>query len=238
LPPTSSVFFYSPGGFVVGSAATINVGNLVLSASPVIDDGQGNFITGPENTVQFGQAPNANALITTQLGSQIGASGTDNYVAMVAPSIEHRGSITTAGQAALVAARSATINFSPDGLFDIQVTEGTDSSFGIDSYGSITGTASTGSGDNNRIYMVAVPKNQAMTMAIRTGSTLGFEIAGAADVDGNAIVLTNGRDLVDGKVDAVAAGNGAGEDWVTIGGVTVTSALSAEADRVHLFTPP
>ena len=41
-------------------------------------------------------------------------------------SITHQGDIRTDGTAALVAAEAATINFNPDGLFDIAVTVGTD----------------------------------------------------------------------------------------------------------------
>ncbi|HET9398674.1 MAG TPA: hypothetical protein VFO45_07650, partial [Sphingomicrobium sp.] len=51
-----SIYFYSPSGFVITGTAVINVGSLVLSASPITVDGQGNFIN--NGTVTFGQAPN------------------------------------------------------------------------------------------------------------------------------------------------------------------------------------
>lgn len=58
-----SVFFYSPSGFVLTGTSVFNVGSLVLTASPISVDGNGNFIT--NGTVTFGQAPNPNAAINT-----------------------------------------------------------------------------------------------------------------------------------------------------------------------------
>ena len=235
-----SIYFYSPSGFVLGANATINVGSLVLSASPITVDGNGLFITGPNNSVTFGQTVNPNAAVNTvgAFGLSPGAIvNASDYVAFVAPRVEHQGTINVAGQAALVAAEAATIDFTPDGLFNIQITSGTTDSEGVRIGGDINGPASDGS-TNHRIYAVAVPKNQLITMTIATGANLGFDIAGAANVDGNAIVLSAGNNISGGQVGAVAAGNGAGEDWIIIGGVTVTSAFTAQAQsRVHMFTP-
>ena len=107
-----SLYFYSPGGFLLGGGSVINVGSLVLSASPITVDAFGDFIFVPNNNeVIFGQAPRATAGIVTSAGSQINANAGDAYVAMVAPSVQHGGSITVNGSAALVAAEAATINF-------------------------------------------------------------------------------------------------------------------------------
>ena len=173
-----SVYFYSAGGFVLGQNSLINVGSLVLSASPITVSG-GNFITGASNSVTFGQTLNASARIITTLGSQINANASDAYVAMVAPRVQHGGAINVSGSAALVGAEAAIINFSPDGLFNIQVTSGTTDANGVSSNGTITGSASTGANDIHRAYMVAVPKNAALTMVIAQGGSLGFDIAGA-----------------------------------------------------------
>ena len=54
-------------------------------------------------------------------------------------------------------------------------------------------------GDNHRIYMVAVPKNQAIT-AILEGS-VGFDDAVVASVENGAIVLSAGYSVVAGNVD-------------------------------------
>src|SRR5690348_11750596 len=121
------IYFYSPSGFVLTGTSVFNVGSLVLSASPITVDGNGNFIN--NGSVTFGQAPNPAARITTVSDvsgtAQINAPQAGSYVALVAPRVEQGGKITVNGSAALVGAEAATINFSPDGLFDIQVDVGT-----------------------------------------------------------------------------------------------------------------
>ncbi|MEP7315093.1 MAG: hypothetical protein ABI667_00185 [Sphingomicrobium sp.] len=227
-----SIYFYSPSGFVLGSNAVINVGSLVLSASPLQLDGANQFITGANNTVVFGQAPNPNAAVTTvgafgQLpGAQINAS---NYVAFVAPRVVHDGAITVNGQAALVGAEAATISFRPNGLFDIEVTSGTTDSNGVVVNGDINGPASSGPGDYRRAYMVAVPKNQAMTMVIGAGANLGFDIAGAADVEGNVIVLSAGQDVIFGSTTGGTNAPGTGASSISVNGVAATSTFRASA---------
>lgn len=228
-----SIYFYSPSGFVLGANATINVGSLVLSASPITVDGNGLFITGPNNSVTFGQTVNPNAAVNTvgAFGLSPGAIvNASDYVAFVAPRVEHQGTINVAGQAALVAAEAATIDFTPDGLFNIQITSGTTDSEGVRIGGDINGLASDGS-TNHRIYAVAVPKNQLMTMTIAGGANLGFDIAGAANVDGNAIVLSAGYNVVAGQADnsnPFVNGNQASILW---NGSNATSALTGTANR-------
>ena len=191
-----SVFFYTPGGIVLGPNALINVGSLVLTTSPVETFGANNdqFING--TSVNFLDAA-AGSRITTIPGSTINALNQGSYVAMVSPRVEHNGTINVNGAAALVAAEAATISFNTDGLFNITVDAGTAESQdeGIEVNGTITGPASSGPGDNHRAYLVAVPKNTLLTMAIASGANLGFDIAGAADVVGNAVVLSAGHDI-------------------------------------------
>jgi filamentous hemagglutinin family protein len=208
------VFFYSPSGFVIGANATIDVGSLVLTSRPITVDGNGNFIN--NGVVQFGAVAdpfgntlNPLAAINTVDGSQINALTAGSYVALVAPRVEHDGAIAVNGQAALVGAEAATINFRTDSLFDITVDVGTTDGNGVvvGSNGSIGGPASSGSGDLHRAYLVAVPKNSALTMLISSGADLGFDVAGAADVVGNAVVLSAGHNISFGDtVDAPASG--------------------------------
>ncbi|HEY0629240.1 MAG TPA: hypothetical protein VGD23_07925, partial [Sphingomicrobium sp.] len=193
--PGGNIFFYSPSGFIVGSSAAINVGSLVLSASPIaVTDGS--FIV--DGSVTFGQAPNPNAAITTAAESDINAFGTGSYVALVAPQITHRGTIRTDTAAALVAAEAATINFSPDGLFNIQVTVGADpgNRLHVDG-GTITRNNPENVGDH-RAYLVAVAKNDAVTMLIENGGSIGFETASSATVEDNVIVLSGGGSVFNG----------------------------------------
>lgn len=220
-----SVFFYSPGGIVVGANAVINVGSLVLTTSPILVDGSGNFING--TTVTFGQAA-TDTHVWVNPGAQISALNEGSYIALVAPEVWNGGTINVNGAAALVGAEAATINFRTSGLFDIQVTTGTTDINGVRNTGTITGPASSGFGDNHRAYLVAVPKNTAMTMLITAGSNLGFAVAGAADVDGNAVVLSAGHDVSFGSISGESAASG-GQANFQLTNANITSALTGDA---------
>jgi len=234
--PGGTVFFYSPGGIIVGSTAVFDVGNLGLTSSAPVVDANGNWYTG--NQVQF-QASDPGRMVNTLAGAQINAPSPNSFVALVAPSISQRGDITVNGQAALVSADAATITFAPSGLFDIQVTSGT-SATGTTLFndGDITGPASTGAGVNQRVYAVAVPKNTAITLAIGAGSNLGFEVAGAADVVGNAVVLSAGRDIVGGTIaTGRSGGGGTGASDLNIANTAVTSSLrGSSTDETFFFS--
>lgn len=235
-PVGGSVYFYSPGGFLFGATSAINVGSLVVSASPIQFDANGTFITGARNEVVFGQALTPGATITTNTGAQFNANNEGSYVALVAPRVIRGGNIAVNGQAAIVAAEAATIRFAPDGLFDIEVTSGTGQANGITGGGDITGPASSGAGDNHRVYMVAVPKNQAMSLAISQGADLGFAVAQAADVVGNAIVLSAGHDIVGGAIQtARSAGGGTGASTISANAINATSAVTARATESATF---
>ena len=226
-----SVYFYSPSGFVLGPHSLINVGSLVLSASPIAVDGNGNFIN--NGTVVFGQASNPSASIVTVSDingtSVINALNGGSYVAMVAPRVEHHGTINVNGSAALVGAEGATMTFRPSGLFDIQVDVGTTDGEGVNIDGTIAGPASSSTDDFHRIYAVAVPKNTALTMAIAAGASLGFDVAQAADVVGNAVVLSAGHNISFGTAEFDQAAAGGAPANIRISNAAITSALNADA---------
>lgn len=222
-----TVFFYSPGGILVGSTGVFDVGSLALTTSDLAyDAGTGAF--GTAGTYDF-LAANAGSSVQIANGASITAGPNGAYVALVAPSIVQDGAISVDGSAALVAADAATITFKPSGLFDIAVTSGTSASGTVlSNSGSVGGPAGSSSLFNHRIFMVAVPKNDAITMAIASGSSLGFDIAGAADVTGNAIILSAGQDVLSGlPTFAPSIGGGTGQADAAIGAITATSALTA-----------
>lgn len=225
--PGGTVFFYSPGGILIGASSVFDVGNLVLTTSDLNFDSAGNFDS--SGSYVFQPASVAGSQIIVSAGAQLGATVDGSYIAMVAPSVTNNGTITVNGSAALVAADAATITFSPSGLFDIQVDSGTSATGTVVSNnGTITGPAATDPAFFHRIYMVAVPKNDAITMAIGAGSSLGFDIAGAADVSGNTIVLSAGNDVVGGGAQNVSsAGGGSGLVSITGGDANFTSNLFA-----------
>ena len=104
------------------------------------------------------------------------------------------GDIGVNGSAAYVAGEDVTLTMN-QGLFDIQVDVGTTDTNGVVHDGVTGGPASTGAGDNQKIYMVAVPKNQALTMLL--SGNAGFTPAGAAQVINGEIVLSAGWSIFD-----------------------------------------
>ena len=189
--PGGTILFSSPGGIIVGASALFDVGSLVLTTLNVVDDGAGNFIT-PGGGFEFnlgGDFPNA--AIITEAGSQIVASAENSYVAFVAPVIVHGGSVSVNGSAAYIAGEELefTVN---QGLFDIIVTTGSDNPTPIThaAGASTGGPASTGGTDNHAVYMVAVPKNQAIQMLLE--GSVGFQPAISASIENGVIILSSG----------------------------------------------
>jgi hypothetical protein len=149
------------------------------------------FVT-PGGGFQFDSGSDfPNAAIVTEAGSQIVATAENSYVALVAPVIVHGGSVSVNGSTAYIAGEELefTVN---QGLFDIVVTTGSDNPTPIThSAGASTGgPASTGGTDNHAIYMVAVPKNQAIQMLLE--GSVGFQPAVSASVENGVIILSSG----------------------------------------------
>ena len=241
--PGGTVFFYTPGGIVIGSNAVFDVGNLGLTTAAPLTDGNGNFII--NDTVQFQNADSATA-IDIQAGAFIDALSEGSYVAMFAPRIRQAGEIYVNGQAVFAAGEAGSITFSPDGLFDIQIDVGSEAGFGsIEHIGSTGGPASSGAGDNHRIYMVSIPKNTSMTMAIQGGSQLGFDIAQSATMDGNVVVLSAGHNVVGGEIEQAPNPAALGNSFINIDNISgplvgapilFTSQVNARAQTdVNLF---
>src|SRR6185437_157595 len=160
-----NIWFYSPNGILIGATAVFNVGGLLLTTA---DPGNNWSTTAGGFTANMGPA-SSTSFVTVSNGAQINAQS--SYVAIVAPKITQAGSVNVNGSVAYVAAEQATLTFN-QGLFDIAVDVGTDDPNGIIHTGSTTGTGNATSADNHSIYMVAVPKNQALTMLL--GGTVGF----------------------------------------------------------------
>ncbi len=232
--PGGRIYFYTPNGLIIGPNAQIDVGALGLTTSNIqyTTGFGGGFITGTgSDTVVFTGA-NPGSFVTVQPAAQINATqlNLNNYVAILAPYIQQGGTINVNGSTALIAAEAGTMTWS-NGLFDVQVSTGTDGDAthqAIFHLGSTGGPASGGAGDLHRIYTVAVPKNTAITTLIASGSSLGFDIAGAADVAGNAVILTGGYDIVGGSI-VPSSGAGGGTSNVQVTNSAVTSDLSLHA---------
>jgi filamentous hemagglutinin family protein len=181
------VWFFSPGGIVVGASAVFDVGGLLLTTNDV-----SNFTPGPQGfSAAFGAATNSPSKVQIQSGAQVNAVQPGSYVAVVSPRIEQSGDVRVNGSAAYVAGEKVALTMN-QGLFDIQVFVGTSDANGVVHDGSTTGPANAAESDNHSIYMVAVPKNQALTMLL--GGTVGFDSTTAAIANGQ-ILLSAGYDV-------------------------------------------
>ncbi|RVT43610.1 beta strand repeat-containing protein [Sphingobium algorifonticola] len=226
--PGGSVWFYTPGGFVVGSTGVLDIGNLVLSSNP-IDTTGGLF--GPGNTIRFRGAAGNAAGVTINSGAQITASAANSYVALVAPRVEQGGTVAVNGSTAYVAAEQADIRIN-GGLFDIAVTVGTTDTNGVVHTGTTNGPASTNNPpsapDNQRVFMVAVPKNNALTMLL--SGDVGYPAAASVAQENSAVVLSAGYDIAGGLIDAPSSGAGTGTASLSLGAGTWSSPVDAAAN--------
>ncbi|HEV7660418.1 MAG TPA: hypothetical protein VGO55_11285 [Allosphingosinicella sp.] len=194
-----TVIFSSTGGIIIGATAVFDVGSLVLTSLDVVDDGAGNFYDSATRGLTF--APFAGfpvRSVITEVGSQIRALEQSSFVAMVAPTIQHGGSVRVNGSAAYIAGETVEMRVN-QGLFDIIVKVGSDDPVPLVHLGTTGGPASTGAADPHAIYLVAMPKNQAIT-AILQGD-IGFDPAVNAAIENGVIVLSAGANVVAGAVD-------------------------------------
>ncbi|HEX8257166.1 MAG TPA: hypothetical protein VF589_06005, partial [Allosphingosinicella sp.] len=199
-----TVAFYSPGGILIGSTATFDVGSLLLTTLDPVRNANGGII-GNGSSLQLRGPDGSSSAITTEAGSTIRAVSEGSYVAMAAPRIQHGGAVRVNGSAGYIAAEAVDLTIN-DGLFDISVQTGTTQSNALNHTGSTGGPASGGAGDNHNIYMVAVAKNQAIT-ALLSGS-VGFDSATSATVENGAIILSAGHNVRGTRILADSNGNG------------------------------
>ncbi|MGC6331764.1 hypothetical protein, partial [Rhizorhabdus sp. FW153] len=180
-----NVWFYSPGGLLVGASASIDVGGIILSSVPI---DFGGLPSDPNPDVVSIGASDAGRTVEIQTAN----FQASNYVGVLAPRIVQSGSVASQGSVAYVAAERADITFS-SGLFDISVPVGTGAADAITHSGTTVVTPQ-GSGTSRNIYLVAVPKNQALTMLL-TGGSLEFSEAGGASVTDQGVILSAGNDV-------------------------------------------
>lgn len=218
--PGGRIWFYAPGGIIVGSGATFNVGSLLLTTDTIDVTGG---LYGSNGEIRFRGAAGSTSKVQI-LGAapgilQINTTISDSYVAIVAPRIEQGGTINADGSTALVAAEQADLTFNA-GLFDVSVLVGSADANGIVHTGSTGGPASLGVADLQRVTMVAVAKNTAMTMLL--SGSIGYVPAQVALQDGSAVQLSGGYST---SGDAIGLAAGGAPVGITIGNTTFTSKL-------------
>ncbi|WP_108787945.1 hypothetical protein [Erythrobacter sp. Alg231-14] len=228
-----NIWFYSAGGIIVGDTGSFNVGSLLLTTSD-IDPADVN--NGAFDVTFTGTSDSASSIVIAG-GASLRANNPDSYIALVAPRIEQNGTVTADGSIAYVAAEQATMTID-NGLFDISVAVGTEDANGIvhSETGSTGGASSTGVTDEQAIYFVAVPKNDAISMLV--GGSVGYDAAASASISNGRVILTTGNnveresnnvfisglgfvDIASNNVDTTVDGGPAGN--VTIENVEFTS---------------
>ncbi len=195
--PGGNIWFYSPTGIILGPTAVFKVGSLVLTTDDVVfgaTNTGGSELFGPGGEIQFRGPADSTPFVDIQAGAQVDATGGPfgaAYLALVAPRVTQAGAVSVDGPIAYVAAEQADISINA-GLFDIAILAGTTDPNGIVHTGVTGGAASTGAADTQRISMVALPKNTALTMLL--SGSIGYDPAVSAFDDGSSIVLTAGYD--------------------------------------------
>ncbi|WP_375383153.1 beta strand repeat-containing protein, partial [uncultured Sphingomonas sp.] len=226
-----TLWFYSPGGLIIGADARLDVGSLLLTANPIAI-GTNNELYGSSGQIQL-RAGNAGAQVLIANGATITAPQPGSYIAVVSPRITQGGTVNVNGSAAYVAADSVDLTFNA-GLFTIAIQTGATASSDILQHtGTTTGPASTGAGDPHRIYLVAVSRNDAITML--ASGTLGFAAATSASIQNGAIILSAGRDISGGDPPAAPGSIGA-PAAVNLTNATVTSPVSLFASSTAQVT--
>ena len=211
-----NIWFYSPGGILIGSNAVIDVGGLLLST---VDLPNGFTTSTTGFFANFSKTQDLAGSIQILSGAQINARS--SYVALIAPRIEQGGNVQVNGSAAYVAAEQGTLTLN-QGWFDISVPfgGGTSDANGIVHTGTTGGTANATATDNHNIYIAAIPKNQALIMLL--DGSIGFAPpATGATVENGQIYLTS------------AFGTTGGQTGLTIGsqaGANFTSTVTADMD--------
>lgn len=202
-PRGGNIWFYNAGGILIGASGVINVGSLLLTTNDIVTTGG---LFGPGGTIRFNGTSGSTSAITVNgaINADIGGSPGSSYVALVAPRVVQAGAVRVDGSAAYVAAEQANIRIN-GGLFDIDVTVGAEGGNAITHTGTTTGPAHLDTnGNQSRIYMVAIPKNDAVTMLV--SGAIGYDDALSAQVDPDgAVRLSAGYNIVGGELAAAPA---------------------------------
>ncbi|HEX2811311.1 MAG TPA: hypothetical protein VHO04_01415 [Sphingopyxis sp.] len=230
-----NIWFYNAGGILIGSTGVINVGSLVLTTSDIGLTGGNLFDT--DGTIHFmPTTPGSTAGITVNgeiHANQVLAPGS-SYVALVAPRVTQAGLVDVYGSAAYVAAEAADITMNA-GLFDINVGVGAAGGQAITHTGRTTGPEQTGPAQ--RIYMVAIAKNQAVSMLV-SGQVGYQDSATSARTDSaGRVILSAGYNVANGDIDFAPNPTSSAAADITVNDIIFRSDVTAHASGAFLGQP-
>ncbi len=187
-----NVWFYAPGGLIIGSTGVFDVGSLILTTNAIDTSGDTALPT-PTGGLRFTGVGGSTAAVDLQSGARITQTAPGSYLAIVAPRIDQAGTVTVNGSAGYVAAQAADITIDA-GLFNITGAIGSTVAAGgettLSHSGATTGPAQDSAG-SHQIYMVAIPQNDAVTMLV--SGTVGYQAAASATQVNGTIVLDAGH---------------------------------------------
>lgn len=234
-PLSPFVAFYSPTGFLIGSSAVFDVGQLLLTTLDATPTSFESFVNG--GTLSLAGQAGSTARISIAPGAQILSPAENGFFAVVAADVQMQGTAFVNGSQAYVAGEVVNLRLS-NGLFDIEVPVGTAAAGNVLRLdGTIGGPASTGGLDNHAIYGVAVAQNDPITMLLR--GNIGFEPATQAGIVNGEIILSANYDVAGRFVNGSSsdqginatfgaeAGNGGARADILIENVAATSGLTA-----------
>lgn len=229
-----NIWFYNAGGILIGATGVINVGSLVLTANDVLTTGG---LLGPSGEIRFRGAAGSTSNVTVAAGAAINANNPFNpgssYVALVAPRVVQAGAVRVDGSVGYVAAEQADIRIN-GGLFDINVSVGAEGGNVITHTGTTGGPGHLDSNPNDsRVYMVAIPKNLAVTMLV--SGQIGYD-ATSAQVDPNgAVRLSAGYNITNGEINDTPVNATAAN--ITVGDTLFNSSVVAHASGTFAGQP-
>ncbi len=243
--PGGFVAFYSPTGFLIGSTATFDVGQLLLTTLDTTPENFASFVDG--GTLNLAATAGSTARIRIEPGARIDATSENGFFAVVAADVQMSGISNVNGSQAFVAGEVVNLRFS-NGLFDIEVPLGTAASGNVLTLdGTVGGAASTGAaGDNHVIYGVAAAQKDPISMLF--SGNLGFAPAQQAGiVNGEIILAANhnvfGRSVAGGAIDQglaaqfnAKAGTSPVRADIFIDNIAATSSLMAVGTHLTRFS--
>ncbi|MDT7933284.1 MAG: hypothetical protein RQ833_01590 [Sphingomonadaceae bacterium] len=215
--PGGNVFFYAPGGIIIGATAAVNVGGLVLtSGDPVFQSA---------NSWRF-DSQQSGALVQVQAGAQITAQ---QSVQLVAPIVQQAGSVKVGGSAIYVAAQQTDVTLD-DAAGRVNVGLGGSLALAPNTIAiSHTGSTDTLSGFGAQAVFVAAPSNG--TIQLQLGGTLGNFVQG---VSGAGVGFSSGDTTISFRPGANFTGATLGDTTVSFSQTLAPLQLTSGNTR---FTP-
>ena len=193
------IAFYSPTGILVGSSASFDVGQLLLTTLDVSTNESFRDFSEFGAPLELVGAQGSTARIRIQPGAQILATPENAFFAVVAADVEMLGSARVNGSHAYVAGEAVNLTFD-NGLFNIEVPVGTAAAGEVVTLdGTISGPSSQGVGDNHMIYAVARASADPISMLFR--GNLGFDPAQSAGVINGEIIISANHNVFGRTVD-------------------------------------